>query len=417
MSERETQPPAVAGEESPGTALDLTPPEPVSAVSPEAAEQGVPVAPEVAHQIEALVTAFVGEVVSLDVHGEAYRRRAAEIDAIGEREIVATSQMSNRLLERPVQAVNGVLQGKAPVAKSLVELRHSVEELNPARYDLAHGRARKLLGVVPLGSRLRDYFDRYAQARQHIEGIVTALGEGRGELQRDNAAILQEQRGLWTEMETLRRYAFMARRLDETLDARIEAIASTDQARSRVLKEDILYPVRRRRQEILTQLAVAAQGYAALRVVEKNNLELMRAIQTATTTTVAAMRTAVMTAQALADQRMVVEQVKSVNEATSGMIESTSNLLRDQSSEVQTEAAGAGVDIGALQRAWDNVFAALDQIDAYKLNALEAMKVTVRELNGQVERSRGYVERLRQQEGGTGPVASARERESLLRLP
>ena len=111
-------------------------------------------------------------------------------------------------------------------------------------------------------------------------------------------------------------------------------------------------------------------------MVEVNNRELIRAVRTATTTTVAALRTAVMVAQALTNQKLVSEQVKAVNETTSAMIESTSSVLREQTATVEGQAASPGIDMGSLQRAWDNVFAALDQIDTYKLRALEAMKIT-----------------------------------------
>ncbi len=227
-------------------------------------------------------------------------------------------------------------------------------------------------------------------------------------LEADNAAISQEERALWTEMETLRQYAYLARTLDESLERRIDALATTDAARGRALREDVLFPVRHRLQDILTQLAVAAQGYAALRVVRQNNQEVIRAIHTATTTTTAALRTAVMVAQALTDQRLVLDQLKAVNETTSGMIESTSALLRSQTTEVEDQTTKPGVDMASLQRAWDNVFATLDQIDAYKTTALETMKVTVRELSGQVERSRAYVDHLEQADrAGTRTVASA----------
>ena len=403
-------------EESGLPVLDLAAPEPATAVEPAQAERQVQVPPEAAERIERLVGTFVDGLVRLDPHDDEYRRRVADVNGIGEREIVATSEMSNRLLDRPVRALHGALEGGAPIGKSLVELRHTVEELNPARYDLAQGTPRKLLGVIPFGDRLRSYFDRYSRARQHIEGIVEALGEGRGELERDNAAIEQEERSLWTEMETLRQYAFLAQRLDEAVEARAREIEATDEARARVLREDVLFPVRRRRQEILTQLTVAAQGYAALRVVEQNNRELVRAVQTATTTTVAAMRTAVMVAQALANQRLVADQVRAVNEVTSGMLEGTSSMLREQSAEVQEQATGPGVDVAALQRSWDNVFAALDQIDAYKLNALEAMQVTIRELGGQVERSRAYVDRMERPAPGTARAARRTDGGSTLRL-
>ena len=243
--------------------------------------------------------------------------------------------MSNRLLDRPTRAMRGLGQGDAPIAKSLLDLRRSVEELNPAKHDLTQGGPRKLLGVVPFGDRVRAYFAKYQKSQSHIEGIVGALREGGSELEKDNAAIGQEQKALWSQMETLRQYTYMAEKLDTGLEAQINHVAIGDPERARVLQEDILYPVRRRRQEILTQLAVAVQGYAALRVVEVNNRELVRAVRTATTTTVAALRTAVMVAQALTNQKLVSEQVKAVNETTSAMIESTSSVLREQTATVE----------------------------------------------------------------------------------
>ena len=399
-----------------GVALDLSAPAAARAVAPAEAEAQIAVPTEAAKRISSIVEAFVEEMGSLDVHGDEYRRRVEDINGLGDREIRATSEMSNRLLDRPVRAVSGILEGKSPVGRKLIELRHTVEDLNPAKYELKASKPRRALGMIPLGDRLRNYFDKYTKAQSHIEGIVASLSDSRAELERDNAAIEQEERGLWAEIETLRQYAFMAHRLDEALEARIEEIERSDAGRGRTLREDVLFPVRRRRQEILTQLAVAAQGHAALRVVEQNNHEVVRAIKTATTTTVAALRTAVMVAQALTSQRLVVEQLQAVNDVTSGMIETTSSLLREQSTQVETRATSPGVDLAALQRAWDNVFAALDQIDSYKLNALAAMKVTVNELSREVERSQAYLERSQPTERATRTASGRSGESSTLRL-
>jgi len=383
--------------------LSLSAPEPVTTVAPGEAERQVIIDPEAAKRIDTMVAAFVGGLRSLDVHGDDYRRRVDDIDSLADREIRSTSDMSNRLLDRPARAMRGLGEGDTPIAKSLLDLRRSVDDLNPAKHDLTHGGPRKLLGVIPFGDRVRAYFAKYEKSQSHIEGIVGALREGSGELDKDNAAISQEQKALWSQMETLRQYAYMAEQLDTALEVQINHAAIGDPERAKVLREDILYPVRRRRQEILTQLAVAVQGYAALRVVEVNNRELIRAVRTATTTTVAALRTAVMVAQALTNQRMVSDQVKAVNETTSAMIESTSSVVLEQTATVENQAASPGIDMGSLQRAWDNVFAALDQIDTYKLRALEAMKVTVHDLSEQVQRSHAQVERLHAAESTAGP--------------
>jgi uncharacterized protein YaaN involved in tellurite resistance len=374
--------------------LSLSAPAAATTVQPAEAEREVSIDPDAAKRIDGMVTTFLGGLRSIDVHGDDYRRRVDDIDSLADREIRSTSDMSNRLLDRPARAMRGLGQGDAPIAKSLLDLRRSVDELNPAKHDLTQGGPRKLLGVVPFGDRVRAYFAKYEKSQSHIQGIVGALREGGAELEKDNAAIGQEQRALWSQMETLRQYAYMAEKLDTGLEAQINHVAIGDPERAKVLQEDILYPVRRRRQEILTQLAVAVQGYAALRVVEVNNRELVRAVRTATTTTVAALRTAVMVAQALTNQKLVSEQVKAVNDTTSAMIESTSSVLREQTTTVESQAASPGIDMASLQRAWDNVFAALDQIDTYKLRALDAMKITVRDLSEQVEKSQAQVERL-----------------------
>ena len=200
--------------------LTLTPPQAVTTIAPAAAEREVAIAPEAAHRIDGLVAAFVDGISTLDVHGDEYHRRVDDIGAMADREIRATSDSSNRLLDRPTRAMSGLGEGNAPVAKGLLDLRRSVEELNPARHDLSHGGPRKLLGVIPFGDRVRTYFSRYQKAQSHIQGIVGSLREGGAELEKDNAAIAQEQKALWTQMETLRQYAYMAERLDEGLESR-----------------------------------------------------------------------------------------------------------------------------------------------------------------------------------------------------
>src|SRR2546428_13963908 len=65
-----------------------------------------------------------------------------------------------------------------------------------------------------------------------------------------------------------------------------------------------------------TQLAVNAQGYLALELVRKNNLELIKGVDRATTTTISALRTAVIVAQALTNQELVLNQITALNTTT-----------------------------------------------------------------------------------------------------
>ena len=149
----------------------------------------------------------------------------------------------------------------------------------------------------------------------------------------------------------------------------------------------------------MTQMAVAVQGYLALDLVRKNNIELIKGVDRAQTTTIAALRTAVIVSQALDRQKLVLTQITALNETTSNLIEQTSAQLRVQGGQINQQAAASTVDIAKLQAAFDNVFATMDAIDTFRAQAVDSMSQTVTALEGQITRAKPYLERARKGEG------------------
>jgi uncharacterized protein YaaN involved in tellurite resistance len=148
----------------------------------------------------------------------------------------------------------------------------------------------------------------------------------------------------------------------------------------------------------MTQMAVNVQGYLALDLVRKNNLELIKGVDRAQTTTIAALRTAVIVSQALSRQKLVLDQINALNTTTSNLIESTSQQLRVQGAEINQQAASSTIDIAKLQAAFDNVFQTMDALDTFRAQAVDSMAQTVTALEGQIERAKPYLERTRQGE-------------------
>jgi uncharacterized protein YaaN involved in tellurite resistance len=155
----------------------------------------------------------------------------------------------------------------------------------------------------------------------------------------------------------------------------------------------------------MTQLAVSVQGYMALDLVRKNNIELIKGVDRAQTTTIAALRTAIIVSQALARQKLVLDQISALNATTSNLIEATSNQLRIQGAEINQQAASSTIDVQKLQAAFDNVFQTMDTIDTFRAQAVDSMAQTVTALEGQIERARPYLERTRQGDGNADRTA------------
>ena len=396
---------ATQTETATATALNLTPPESIPTVDVEKAVGLVPVDDEKKSELDQKVDSFVADLLSQDTQSPAFSKRVDEIANMGRKEIMAASSMSNRFLDRPVRAMDRD-QG---VGANLAELRTTVEELDPARRGKSG-----ILSKLPWGNSLKSYFRSYQSAQSHIQAILDKLHSGRNELQKDNAAIDVERQKLWEAMGKLEQMIHISKALDAKLEEKANELDATDPAKAKTIRETALFYVRQRTQDLLTQMAVSVQGYLALDLVKKNNVELVKGVDRASTTTVSALRTAVTVAEAMTNQRLVLKQITALNETTAGIIDSTGKLLREQTGKIHEQAASATIPMETLQRAFQNIYATMDEVDTFKLKALDSMKQTVDTLSGEVEKSKEYIARAESQAQAQAQLETSEE--SLLKL-
>jgi uncharacterized protein YaaN involved in tellurite resistance len=392
----ETQPGPLQPPTGQGATLTLTAPAAPAPVQATAAPRMAPAVDAAAlPALDAKVDAYLEALVSEEPRSPGFAAKAADVRTMGDGDIRQAAETSNRLLKAPVKALQeGGLAEGSTVGATLLELRRTIEDLDPKE---ATG-ARKLLGMVPFGDKVADYFRKYQSAQSHLDGILHALRDGQDELGKDNAALNLEKQLLWDSMARLNQYVYVAERLDAHLAARIADLEASDPDKATALRDDVLFYVRQKHQDLLTQLAVSIQNYLAIDVVIKNNIELIKGVDRASTTTVSALRTAVIVAQALSNQKLVLEQISALNTTTSGMIERTSEMLRDNSVRIQEQAASATIGLPQLQAAFQNIYATMDAIDSFKVQALDTMAATIGTLETEVGKSRSYLDRVERQD-------------------
>ncbi|MGW5422668.1 toxic anion resistance protein [Streptomyces sp. NPDC003943] len=385
------------------TPLVLTPPEPVAPVRAEQAATLVPIDDSARTEMERRAAEYVGSLAGLDARSPEFTGRIGEIAALGSGEMRTAAQQSNRMLDRTVRSL-GSAGGDATtrVGGSLVELRRTIEDLDP-RDTPAKG-MRSLLSKLPGGNRVRDHIARYASAQDTVNRILDALKGGQDELRRDNAALQTERARLWETMGRLQEYAVLTEALDAAVEQRLAG--TTDPVQADALRADVLFPVRQKHQDLLTQLAVCAQGYLAMDVVRRNNDELIKGVDRAATTTVTALRIAVMLASALDHQKKVVEQVKALQGTTEQLIQGNAAALAGQSGDIQRLAAEPAVGLETVRTAFQQIYSTLDAIDTYKVRATESMAQTVDALSAELRTASSHLERTQAREGGSGSGAA-----------
>ena len=380
----------------PPTTLTLTVPEAPSAV---VATQAPAMAPQVeAAQVpvlDAKVDEFLGALDSAEAKSPTFTAQADAVRSMGDADIRKAAETSNRLLNAPVRALKeGGLSEGSKVGQTLVQLRRTVEDLDPGQ---ARG-TKKFLGMIPFGDQVNDYFRRYQSSQQQLNGILHALRSGQDELTKDNVALNMEKQNLWTVMGRLNQYVYIAERLDSRLSAQIAELQISDPEKAKALSQDVLFYVRQKHQDLLTQLAVSIQSYLAIDIIIKNNIELIKGVDRASTTTISALRTAVIVAQALGNQKLVLDQITALNTTTSQMIQRTSEMLKENSARIQEQAASSTIGLEQLQAAFANIYSTMDSIDEFKARALDTMAQTIGVLEGEVVKSKQYLDRVSQQD-------------------
>ena len=378
------------------SALMLTAPAPTQAVATTAAPKMAPAVEAAALPgLDAKVESYLGSLLAAEPRSPEFTAKATDVRTMGDDDIRRAAESSNRLLKSPVKALQeGGLAEGSKVGSTLLELRRTVEDLDPKE---ATG-AKKFLGMIPFGDKVNDYFQKYQSAESHIDAILHALRDGQDELAKDNGALNLEKQQLWEAMGRLNQYVYVAERLDARLSAAISDLDATDPEKAKAMREDVLFYVRQKHQDLLVQLAVSIQNYLAIDIVIKNNIELIKGVDRASTTTISALRTAVIVAQALGNQKLVLTQITALNTTTSNLIERTSEMLKDNSVAIQQQAASATIGLPQLQAAFANIYATMDAIDTFKIQALDNMAASIGTLETEVGKSRDYLDRVERQD-------------------
>ena len=173
---------------APSMELRLDPPAAAATpVSTTAAPRMAPAVPEAALPgLDAKVESYVTSLLTAAPKSPQFEAKANDVRLMGDDDIRRAAESSNRLLKSPVRALQeGGLSEGGKIGKTLLDLRRTVEDLDPSQ---ATG-VKKVLGMIPFGDKITDYFRKYQSAQSHLDGILNSLRQGQDELQKDNAAL------------------------------------------------------------------------------------------------------------------------------------------------------------------------------------------------------------------------------------
>ncbi|MDR1870911.1 MAG: toxic anion resistance protein [Deltaproteobacteria bacterium] len=279
------------------------------------------------------------------------------------------------------------------ISQALENLDKEIKELDPTAVDFM---SKGFLGIF--FNPVKKYFNKYKKAETVISDIINSLEAGKDTLKRDNVTLEVEQASLRDLSKKLRKEIEFATAMDEAIAKRLDEAKATNQDpdKIRFIEEEILFPLRQRVMDLNQMLVVNHQGIISMEVTGRNNKELIRGVDRALNVTVTALRTSVMVAGALYNQKIVLNKIQALNETTASIISATSTMLKEQGTEIQKQAMSSTISVDVLKKSFDDVLWSLDEISRYKREALPKLQDTIgkfRELASQGEAAINRMER------------------------
>ncbi len=314
------------------------------------------------------------EILNADI--DSFQDRKELTKAIEEfgADVVKKSADKNSIMKTRIGELSRAGGESGAVANGLEALSRQMKDLDPSGVDFVK--------KGPLGNLfnpVRSYFNKFKAADSVIGEIVESLDKGARTLRDDNTTLELEQASMRELTKQLNQKIALGQELDDYLTEQIgrQRDLHGDSEKVKFVEEEILFPLRQRMIDFNQMLAVNQNGILAMEVIRKNNYELIRSVNRAQTVTVAALNVAVTVAGALYNQKIVLEKVKVLNQATNDMIASTSRMLSTQGAEIQKQAMDSNIQVETLKEAFRETLGALDSINQYKQKALPQMKETI----------------------------------------
>ncbi len=295
------------------------------------------------------------------------------LEDFGMDDMSKSSQRNELLATRFVDISKGG-QDAENIGEKLSELERQMKDLDPSKVDFTK---KGVLGNIM--NPVRKYFAKYEKAETSISNIIQSLDNSSKVLQNDNVTISNEEDNLRQVTNKLLADIELGKKMDDSIEMQIQQaeMEGVDPEKIKFVKEEILFPLRQRIMDMQQMIVVNQQGIVSLNVIRRNNKELIRGVNRAKNVTVSALRTGVMVARALYDQKLVMDKINILNQTTEEIIETTSHMLRQQGSEIQKHSAETMISPEVLKASFLEALGAIEDVSKYKEEALPKMKETI----------------------------------------
>jgi uncharacterized protein YaaN involved in tellurite resistance len=277
-------------------------------------------------------------------------------------DIVKSIVRKSKFLAVSVGELSKVTGEGGGVSKSLNDLEEELNGLNPKNVDFTSK------GFLGLFNPVKKYFSRYQNSEIKISDIMLSLDRSKSGLKNDNITLKLEEKEIKENCQKLMDETSKLKYICDTLDNKLNEYKTQKREGNDDVKylTETLFSLNQRLLDMQQTLLVSQQGLIAMEIIQKNNNELARGIDRAQTVTMLALRSSVLVAGALYNQKIALKKLDALNIVSDSALKETSRELKN--SNFMKSSSGTP-SLESLQNSFDDAFKSLDEIKRYKEDA------------------------------------------------
>lgn len=305
------------------------------------------------------------------------RKLSRQVSAMGVREQQKASREIG-LLKTRVGTMLSQLDGEgAEIPKTLVQLRHTMDEINPQVLGQPSGIA-KLLGKAPgVGKILKRIAVKYESVQTQIDQIMSGLRHGKDKLLQDSAELEQLYDQVHAAQQGVQQSAYVGELLMQKID---DSTAEVTDPTGRQKLQAMTHKVAMRVQDLRTMEQVNLQFFASIDMTLQNNDALCEQIDRTVMVTQSLLTVGLAIQAALASQKQIASAVKQVQDSTAAMLEANAAAIGRQTKEIGEMQNNPVIALDRVKNAYNSLVGAMDEMEQIRMAGSEKARAGIAEL-------------------------------------
>lgn len=338
-------------------------------------------------QASQFASRFSQDLLQADLHSPTFKECVNEAFRLGKTQTANVAGLMTGQFAKKF----GATAENSQAYSALNTIRIQLDALDPSKQgDLSA--PNKILGFIPYGSKLKNYFKEFEAASVPLQRSLRQLYAARDDMEQDEVELEALHAKLWESMEQLNAAIATAREIDTQLSTTVASLQSTDSARANAIEQEVLYYVRQNLQDMLTQQLVSLQGIAALEVLKKTARELQNGCTRVATTGMSALAVAQVVARATGNQIKVMNLLQETSASVENLMQSTSQQVGEHAQRNSAISNNTVEGLKKMQHAFSDAFTAIDSLTSTRNEALREMENTNLALRQQLEQAERYIQ-------------------------